>query len=88
MFQTSQPLKHANLECLRKKELPKTGGDWDLKPVDFQNMCEIKLNKADYFCHGIPYPIGGLCCIVFVYLLAVIRRFCFTENADKAFPQT
>ena len=71
MFQTFQPLKHANLECSRKKELPKTGGDWDLKPVDFQNMCEIKLinlirqtTQMDYFCHGIPYPIGGLCCIV------------------------
>ena len=68
MFQTFQPLKRANLECLRKKELPKTGVDWDLKPVDFQNMREIKLirqtTQMDYFCHGIPYPIGGLFCIV------------------------
>ena len=92
MFQTSQPLKHANLECLRKKELPKTGGDGDLKPVDFQNMCEIKLNKADYSeglllsWYSLSYRWSLLYCLV--YLLAVIRRFCFTENADKAFPQT
>ena len=37
--QTFQPLSHANLEVL--KTSPEKPGDWDLKPGDFQNMCQI-----------------------------------------------
>ena len=42
-FQTFQPLLHANLEVFAKS--PEKPGDWDLKPGDFQNMCQIKKNK-------------------------------------------
>ena len=42
-FQTFQPLSHANLEVL--KTSPEKPGDWDLKPGDFQNMCQI-IKKA------------------------------------------
>ena len=41
--QTFQPLSHANLEVL--KTSPEKPGDWDLKPGDFQNMCQI-IKKA------------------------------------------
>ena len=43
VFQTFQPLSHANLEVL--KTSPEKPGDWDLKPGDFQNMCQI-IKKA------------------------------------------
>ena len=43
MCQTFQPLSHANLEVL--KTSPEKPGDWDLKPGDFQNMCQI-IKKA------------------------------------------
>ena len=42
-LQTFQPLSHANLEVL--KTSPEKPGDWDLKPGDFQNMCQI-IKKA------------------------------------------
>ena len=42
-MQTFQPLSHANLEVL--KTSPEKPGDWDLKPGDFQNMCQI-IKKA------------------------------------------
>ena len=41
--QTFQPLSHANLDVL--KTSPEKPGDWDLKPGDFQNMCQI-IKKA------------------------------------------
>ena len=43
LSQTFQPLSHANLEVL--KTSPEKPGDWDLKPGDFQNMCQI-IKKA------------------------------------------
>ena len=47
--QTFQPLSHANLEVL--KTSPEKPGDWDLKPGDFQNMCQIikKAGSEDVF---------------------------------------
>ena len=43
LLQTFQPLSHANLEVL--KTSPEKPGNWDLKPGDFQNMCQI-IKKA------------------------------------------
>ena len=40
--QTFQPLSHANQVLKTSPEKP---GDWDLKPGDFQNMCQI-IKKA------------------------------------------
>ena len=54
-------------------------GDWDLKPGDVTN----KTKRADYFCHGILYPISGLLFHSFVTLLAVLRRFYFTIQVDR-----
>ena len=52
-YQTSQPLKDANLECLKKSPQ---------EPGDFQNMFQIKPKTHCYFCHSILYPISGLSC--------------------------
>ena len=45
------------------KKLPKT---WRLGPQTwrFPKYESNKTKKADYFCHGILYPISGLCCTV------------------------
>ena len=75
--QTIQPLNRANLECMKKSS--QTPGDWDLKPGDVSN----KTKKADYFCHGILYPISALLFHSFVTLLAVLRRFYFTIQVDR-----
>ena len=46
---TPKPCESGVLE----KKLPKAG--------DFKNVSN-KTKKADYFCHGILYPISGLLC--------------------------
>ena len=56
-YQTLQPLKDANLECLKKS--PQEPGTSNL---EISKYASNKTKDADYFFHGILYPINGLCC--------------------------
>ena len=69
LMQTFQPPSHANLEVL-KKGLEKPG-DWDLKPVDFQNMHQIKKEQQIiiilfecFFCTFLVSHVEIFCCFV------------------------
>ena len=75
-----------------KERAPKNRRRLGPQTCRFPKYVRNKTNKADYSdgillsWYSLSYWWSLLYCLV--YLLAVIRRFCFTENADKAFPQT
>ena len=81
-YQTLQPIKDANLECLKKS--PQEPGDWDLKPGDFQNMCQIKPKTLIIF-----FMVFFTLLMVSVVLPCCsfgsneTKGFCFTIQADR-----
>ena len=65
---TPIPCKSGVLE----KKLPKT---WR-----FPQYVSNKTKKADYFCHGIPNPISGLCCTLLLLFWQWREDICHIIN--------
>ena len=75
------------------KKAPK---NLEIGTSNLENICQIKPKRLNIFiCHGIFYPLSGLCCTLLLLFWQQRRRFCFTLQVDRtaggkvrAFPQT
>ena len=81
MLQTCQPPKHANLETLKKS--PEKPGDYDLKPGDFQKMCQMKIKMVDLLFQGILYLIRATYWILLPHFLKT--QFLFRRRREAPF---